>query len=81
MVKILYHETIFIFTILQRGVYFTGGGDGMIFDDMGARPALVHLNFRAGSTFPVPVCPLPSLWAGLAGARRLTRSEFMLHIG
>ena len=26
LVKILYHETIFIFAILQRGVYFTGGG-------------------------------------------------------
>ena len=25
-----------------------------------ARAAVVHLNFRAGSTFPVPVCTVPS---------------------
>ena len=25
-----------------------------------ARSAVVHLNFRAGSTFPVPVCTVPS---------------------
>ena len=25
-----------------------------------ARPAVVHLNFRAGSTFPVPVCTVSS---------------------
>ena len=25
-----------------------------------AREAVVHLNFRAGSTFPVPVCTVPS---------------------
>ena len=24
------------------------------------REAVVHLNFRAGSTFPVPVCTVPS---------------------
>ena len=38
------------------------------------------LNFRAGSTFPVPVCTL-ALWTGLAGETRLTRPDFMLHIG
>ena len=38
-----------------------------------------HLNFRAGSTFPVPV--VLALWTGLAGKTRLTRSDFMLHIG
>ena len=47
---------------------------------------IVHFNFRAGSTFPVPVCTVPHLhWVnkstGLAGATRLTRSDFMLHIG
>ena len=26
----------------------------------GTRAAVVHLNFRAGSTFPVPVCTVPS---------------------
>ena len=36
------------------------------------REAAVDLNFRAGSTFPVP---------GLAGATRLTRSDCMLPIG
>ena len=25
-----------------------------------ARAAVVHLNFQAGSTFPVPVCTVPS---------------------
>ena len=25
-----------------------------------ARTAVVHLNFRAGSTFPFPVCTVPS---------------------
>ena len=25
-----------------------------------AREAVVHLNFRAGSIFPVPVCTVPS---------------------
>ena len=42
----------------------------------------VHLNFRAGSTFPAGPslhCTY-SLWTGLAGATRLTRSDFMLHI-
>ena len=45
---------------------------------------IVHFNFRAGSTFPVPVCTVPhGHWVnkGLAGAIRLTRSDFMLHIG
>ena len=42
--------------------------------------AVVHLNFRAGSTFPSFVFYL-ALWTGLAGATRLTRSDFMLHIG
>ena len=46
------------------------------------RAAVVHLNFRAGSAFPVPVCTVPSSrWTRLAGATRLTRSDFMLHIG
>jgi len=44
-----------------------------------ARAAVVHLNFRAGSTFPLPVCTVPALWTGQA--TRLTRSDFMLHIG
>ena len=37
------------------------------------REAVVHLNFRAGSTFPVLHL---ALWAGLAGATRLTWSDF-----
>ena len=41
---------------------------------------LTHLNFRAGSTLPIPVCTVPSSWTGLAGATRLTGSDFMLHI-
>ena len=46
------------------------------------RAAVVHLNFRAGSTFPVPVFTVPiALWKGLAGATRLTWSDFMRHIG
>ena len=45
-----------------------------------SRAAVVHLNFRAGSTFPVPVCTVPSsMGTELAGATRLTRSDFMLH--
>ena len=36
-------------------------------------PALVHWNFRAGSTFPIPVCTQSP---GPAGATRLTRSDF-----
>ena len=44
-----------------------------------ARAAVVHLNFRAGSTFPVPVCTIPSSSLGLGGATRLTWSDFMLH--
>ena len=32
-----------------------------------ARAAVVHLNFRAGSTFPVPVCTvLPGHWVNKA---------------
>ena len=50
-----------------------------------ARAAVVHFNLQARSTFPVPVCTVsPGLSvnkAGLAGATRLTRSSFMLHIG
>ena len=53
------------------------------------RAAVVHLNLRAGSTFPVSVCTVsPGLWVkksrhsiGLFGATRLTQSDFMLHIG
>ena len=36
------------------------------------RAAAVHLNFRAGSIFPVPI--------GLAGATRLMRSDFRLNL-
>ena len=51
--------------------------------------AVIHLNLRAGSTFPVPVCTVsPGLWVnisrhsiGLADATRLTRLDFMLYIG
>ena len=39
------------------------------------RTAIVHLNFRAGSIFPVPV-----LSTGLAGATRLTRSDIRLNL-
>ena len=46
------------------------------------RAAVVHLNFRGGSAFPVPVCTVPSpLDTSLAGATRLTRSDFKLQIG
>ena len=51
------------------------------------RAAVVHWNLRAGSTFPVPVCTVPhGHWVNkadnqLAGATRLTRSDFMLRIG
>ena len=53
------------------------------------RVAVVHLNFRAGSTFPVPVHTVsPGHWVnkagrhsiGLAGATRLTRSDFRLNL-
>ena len=48
--------------------------------------AVVHLNFRSGSTFPVQVSTAPhGHWVNKehnqAGAPRLTRSDFMLHIG
>ena len=47
-----------------------------------SRAAVVHLNLRAGSTFQVPVCTVsPRHSIGLAGTTRLTRSDFMLHIG
>ena len=49
--------------------------------------AVLHLNFQAGSTFPVPVCTvLLGHWVnkahsiGLAGAVRLTRSDFRLNL-
>ena len=52
-----------------------------------ARAAFVHLNFPAGSTFPVPVCTVSTgHWVnkadsiGLAGATRLTRSDFRLNL-
>jgi len=46
-----------------------------------SRAAVVHLNFRAGSTFPVPVCTVsPRHSLGLAGATRLTRSDFRLNL-
>ena len=45
------------------------------------RAAVVLLNFRAGSTFPVPVCTeSPGHSLGLAGATRLTRSDFRLNL-
>ena len=50
------------------------------------RAAVVHLNFRAGSIFQVPVCTVfPGHWVikhliGLAGATRLTRSDFRLNL-
>ena len=54
-----------------------------------AQAAVVHLNFRAGSTFPVQVCTVSSdfglikqtLNRGLVGATILTRSDFILYIG
>ena len=53
-----------------------------------ARAAVVHLNFRAGSTFPVPVCTVSpghrvnkaNSQYGLASATRLTRSDFKLNL-
>ena len=50
------------------------------------RTAVVHLNVRAGSTFSVPDCIAQTLgkWSrhsiGLAGATRLTRSDFRLNL-
>ena len=47
--------------------------------------AAVHLNFRAGSTFPVPVCTVsPGHWVtqtqfAHAGATKLTRSDFRMN--
>ena len=55
-------------------------GKIMIYPSQGT---VVHLNFRAGLTVPVS----PGHWVnkadsiGLAGATRLTRSDFMFHIG
>ena len=49
----------------------------------GAPAAVVYLNFRAVSTFPVPVCTVsPGLWVdkALAGATRLTWSDFRLNL-
>ena len=44
--------------------------------------AVVYLNLRAGSTFPVPVCTVsPGHSIGLASATILTRSDFIFHIG
>ena len=49
-----------------------------------SRAAVVHLNFRAGSTFLVLVCTeTPGHWvnkAGLAGATRLTWSDFRFNL-
>ena len=44
--------------------------------------AVVHLNFRSGSTFPVPVCNVsPGHRVNQAdGATRLTRSDFRLNL-
>ena len=47
-----------------------------------SRAAVVHLNLRAGLTFPVPVCTVsPGLWVNKADTQWLTRSDCMLHIG
>ena len=43
------------------------------------RAAVVHLNFRAESTFPVPVLLYLALERTSRGAKRLTRSDVMLH--
>ena len=53
-----------------------------------ARAAVVHLNFRAGSIFPVPVCTVSpghrvnkaDTQYGLAGVARLTRSDFRFNL-
>ena len=46
-----------------------------------SRAAVVHLNFRAGSTFPVPVCTVPSSMDNTSRCNKVTQSDFMLHIG
>ena len=55
--------------------------------DIGSRAAVENLNFRAWSTFLVPVCTAsPGHWVNkadtqrLAGATRLTRSDFRLNL-
>ena len=53
-----------------------------------ARVAWVHLNFRTGSTFPVPVCTVsPGHWVNkkqtlnrTTYSTRLTRSDFRLNL-
>ena len=36
-----------------------------------SRAAVVHFNFRAGSTFPVPVCTVPhGLWVNKADTQQ-----------
>ena len=36
-----------------------------------SRAAVVHLNFRAGSTFPVPVCTVPSSMDWTSGCNKV----------
>ena len=43
--------------------------------------AVAHLNFRAGQPFRSQFALYLPLLTGLAGATRLMRSGFMLHIG
>ena len=46
-----------------------------------SRASIVHLNFRAGSIFLLPACTVsPGHSIGLAGATRLTRSDFRLNL-
>ena len=44
------------------------------------RTAVLYYNFQVGSAFPVQVCTLPNS-VDRTSATRLTRSDFMLHIG
>ena len=43
--------------------------------------AVVDLNFRVGSTLPVPVCTVsPGHWVNKADTQSLTRSDFSLNL-
>ena len=45
------------------------------------RAAVVHLNFRDGSTFPVPVCTVPSSMDRTSRCNKVDVVRLMLHIG
>ena len=59
-IKFYFIYSILIYSILYYSILFYSAVYCLHSIEYISRAAVVHLNFRAGSTFPVPVCTVPS---------------------